>query len=125
MIIDLDGPIEHSSIDVNLARVKAYHCTRGFLSDIACAGLKRFNFAERVGYFRQRLQDYGVCEKRIDEYLHEVRNFIGHEEIEGRGGIVCFFLNRGFSRRRRRRTIFPVFWWRGDVSGCRVRSQVR
>lgn len=96
MIIDLDGPIEHSSIDVNLARVKAYHCTRGFLSDIACAGLKRFNFAERVGYFRQRLQDYGVCEKRIDEYLHEVRNFIGHEEIEGRGGIVCFFLNRGF-----------------------------
>lgn len=96
MIIDLDGAIEHSSIDVNLARVKAYHCTRGFQNDIACAGLKRFNFEERVEYFRQRLQDYGVCEKRIDEYLHEVRDFIGHEEIEGRGGIVCFFLNRGF-----------------------------
>lgn len=96
MIIDLDEEKKRESIDVNKARLKAYHCTRGFQSDIACEGLRRFNYVERVEYLRRHLQDYGVCEKEVAAYLKEVRDFLGYEEMKGREGIVCFFLNRGF-----------------------------
>lgn len=96
MIIDLDEAREWEESGISAARVKAYHCTRAFQSDIASEGLKRFNYAERVEYFRRHLQDYGVCEKQVDDYLKEVGNFLGYEELQGREGIVCFFLNRGF-----------------------------